>query len=330
MSREPTSLPHFLSGERHEIDVPEAGTVSYYVDGPDSGNGNTLSSAQPIPLLLVHTVNAAASAHEIKPLYDLYKTRRRVYAIDLPGYGHSQRGDRPYLPRLMVDAIHALMTRIRSDTGNSTADALAASLSCEFIARAALERPGAFRSLALVSPTGFRRSSPTNAPPESNRGSRMALRVLTLPLFGQALFRVLTTAPSVRYFLHKTWGGKQIDEEMLRNSVRTTRHSGARHAPFHFLSGYLFSADILEVYENLTLDVWMSYGDRGDFTDYSRSEQFARKANWRITRFPTGALPYFEIPEQFSEAYDAFQERVSAAAPASSDSGAGKDSNDYY
>lgn len=320
------SLPHFLSGERREIDVPGAGLVSYYADGPDSIDDATLSPANQIPLLLVHSINAAASAHEVKPLYDFYRTRRRVYAIDLPGYGHSERGDRPYVPRLMVNAIHALMTRIRSDTDDRAIDGLAASLSCEFLVRAAMEAPDAFRSLALVSPTGFRRRSPTAAPPESNRGSRMALRILTLPLFGRALFGLLTTAPSIRYFLQKTWGSKQIDEDMLRNSVRTARQPGARHAPFHFLSGYLSSADILEVYASVRADVWMAHGVRGDFTDYFRSDEVACKANWRITQFPTGALPYFEMPGKFIEDYDDFLARVAEPGQATRDSGDGETS----
>lgn len=291
--------------------------VSYYTDGPDPTDDSKSSPSDRVPLLLVHSINAAASAHEIRPLYDFYKMQRRVYAIDLPGYGHSERSDRTYLPRVMVKAIHALLDRIRADTDErKSIDAVAASLSCEFLARAAFENPDAFRSLALVSPTGFRRSSPATAPPETNRGSPLAYRILSLPFLGRALFRLLTTTPSVRFFLQKTWGDKQIDEQMFRDSVRTAREPGARHAPFHFLSGFLFSADILDVYAGLDQPVWMSHGVRGDFTDYSRSEQFEGKPNWRITKFQTGALPYFEIPETFFDAYDEFLTEVAKAQPA--------------
>lgn len=300
------SLPHFLSGERYEIEVPGTGLVSYYVDGPDTDDRIPEFWGDRIPLLLLHTINAAASAHEVKPLYDFYKKRRQVYAIDLPGYGHSDRSNRRYLPRLMVDAVHALIARIRSENDNLPVDALAVSLSCEFLARATSERPATVRSLALVSPTGFRRSSPAETGPESNRGNAVAYRLLTLPLIGRALFRLLTTPPSVRYFLQKTWGSKQIDEEMFRNSVRTARSPGARHAPFHFLSGYLFSDDILNVYASLDKPVWMSQGVLGEFSDYSRADQVAHKSNWRITEFQTGGLPYFEAPVGFFEAYDDF------------------------
>jgi len=299
-------LPHALNGARHEIDDPAAGRISYYTAGPDDESGTGA------PLLLIHSVNAAASAHEVRPLFDAYRARRPVYALDLPGYGFSERSDRPYLPRLMVDAIHAMIAQIQAGHPGRPIDALAVSLSCEFLARAGHERPESFRSLALVSATGLRKNTPEHGSPEGNRGSPLAYRILNAPVLGRTLFRLLTTPPSVRFFLRKTWGRKEIDEPMFRQSCRTARQAGARHAPFHFLSGYLFSADILSVYQRLRQPTWLTHGVRGDFTDYSRSRLFEAKSNWRIDVFETGALPYFEMPEAFVEAYEDFLDDVSA------------------
>jgi len=310
MNQSAPALPHPVSGARLEIQDPEAGRVSYFTDAPEPS-----SLVNENPLLLIHSINAAASAHEVKPLYDFYRQRRPTYAIDLPGYGYSERSNRRYLPRTMVDALHAVINDIRSENAGRPVDALAVSLSCEFLGRAAIERPATIGSLALVSPTGLRRNTPHSAPPETHRGSRVAYRILTLPLFGKALFRLLTTAPSVRYFLRRTWGRKRIDEEMWKNSVRTTRHPGARYAPFHFLSGYLFSADILDVYAAIEQPLWLSHGVRGDFTDYSKTELFSNRPNWRVQVFETGALPYFEVPEAFVTAYEEFFELVAHGRP---------------
>ena len=76
-------LPPAVSGERFEFDSP-AGRLSAYV----AGSGP--------PLLLVHSVNAAASAAEVRPLHEHYNASRRVFALDLPGFGFSERGDRRY------------------------------------------------------------------------------------------------------------------------------------------------------------------------------------------------------------------------------------------
>src|SRR5512147_1527879 len=68
-------LPPALPGERREF-ASKAGRISYYRDGP---------AGPAAPLLLVHSVNAAASAYEVLPLYEHYRKSHTVYALDLPG-----------------------------------------------------------------------------------------------------------------------------------------------------------------------------------------------------------------------------------------------------
>ncbi len=287
------ALPAALEGERFEFDS-HAGRLSTYV----SGSGP--------PLLLIHSINAAASAAEMRPLYDHYRTTRTVFAIDLPGFGFSERSERVYSPRLMTDALHALVRRIRERRGEAPLDACALSLSCEFLARAAAEEPGAFRSLALVSPTGFSGKRSRRAPQGTTYGKPWVYRLLRGPGWGKSLFGALIRPKVIRYFLRRTWGSKLIDDRLWQYDVLAARQPGAEHAPLYFLSAALFSADIHTVYEQLTLPVWMSHGVRGDFTDYRGTAMLAGRANWRSSVFQSGALPHFEVFEQFREEYDQF------------------------
>jgi pimeloyl-ACP methyl ester carboxylesterase len=287
------SLPAAVSGERFEFQS-RAGRLSAYVAG-----------AGP-PLVLVHSVNAAASAAEVWSLHEHYRATRTVFSLDLPGYGFSDRGDRPYTPRLMTDALHALVEQVRGRCGEQPIDALALSLSCEFLARAAVEAPGSFRSLALVSPTGFRGGQRRRRATGSTLQMPWLLAALRGPGWGQALFRNLTRPGVIRYFLERTWGSKAIDEALWRYCVLTTRQPGAEHAPLHFLAGSMFSGDIHTVYEAVPQRVWMSHGVRGDFTDYRGAALVEDRPGWRFSVFPTGALPQFEVAEQFHAAYDGF------------------------
>ena len=77
------------------------------------------------PLLLVHSINAAASAAELRPLHEHYRASRTVFTIDLPGYGFSERSDRAYTPALMTDALLAMVAQIRRRCGDVPVDALA-------------------------------------------------------------------------------------------------------------------------------------------------------------------------------------------------------------
>lgn len=276
---------------------------------PDAGGLAGLSAgdaADAPPLLLIHSVNAAASVAEVKPLFDLWQTRRRVFAVDLPGFGDSNRGPRAYTPRLMTDAVLATAAHIQAVCGPGPVDALAVSTGCEFLARAALEAPARFGRLALVSPTGLRGTKPRRGPPGSTYFLPGLHKVLSQPLWAQALFSGLTRPGVVRFFLEKTWGSKAIDETLWAEAVRVALAPGARHAPLYFLSAGLFSKDILSVYEGLQQPVWATLGTRGDFTDYRGRVYLEKRPNWRFTVLEGGALPYFEQPAAFDRSFSAF------------------------
>lgn len=290
-------LPDAVSGERRAFSG-RLGVLSYYVAGP--------LEAQGPPLLLIHSINAAGSAYEVRPLHEHYRTQRTVYSAELPGFGHSDRSDREYSPRLMTDAVLEMVEEIRRRHGPVAVDALALSLSSEFLARAASEAPDRFRSIALVSPTGFDKRAPWNGPPGSTRGKRWLYNTFTVGLWSRGFFDFLTSRRSVRFFLEKTWGGKNIDEGLLEYDLLTTRDPGAHHAVYYFVSGYLFSADITRVYESLSMPVWMTHGVRGDFTDYRHKAAFDGRTNWSFDVFETGALPHFEVPNEFFARYDRF------------------------
>jgi pimeloyl-ACP methyl ester carboxylesterase len=296
-------LPPAVPGERFSAPSP-AGRVNIYADGPGEG----------APLLLVHSVNAAASAYEVRPLYLHYRGSRPVYALDLPGFGFSHRDDRVYTPRLMTDAIHAATAAIRARHGHAAIDLIALSLSSEYAARAALEEPDAYRSLGLISPTGFERSTRGNGPDQSHRGSALVLSAASFPLWSRPLFDLLTTEPSIRFFLQKTWGSNAIDEGLLAYDRLTTHQPGAEHAVWSFLAGHLFADDVARMYQRLKLPVWVVHGSRGDFVDYRGLSEVADKPNWTILALDTGALPQFERLDAVTASYDAFSARLTTAA----------------
>jgi pimeloyl-ACP methyl ester carboxylesterase len=258
-------------------------------------------------LLLLHSINAAGSAYEVRPIFERLCSQRRVYAVDLPGFGFSDRSRRRYDVPLYVDAVHDLLDLIAREHGEAPVDALALSLSAEFLARAALERPERLRRLVLVAPTGLRQADSRRVgPPGSTRELPGLEAVAGAAPWDRALFDLLSSTPSIRYFLERTFGSRRIDAGLLHYDYLTTHQPGAQHAVYAFLCGRLFSRDMRRVYERLTLPIRVVHGTRGDFEDVRGSCWARRRANWSFREFPTGALPQFEQPQEFVRDLEAF------------------------
>ncbi len=292
-------LPLALPAQRRDLDSP-AGRLSLYSAMPE-GAGSGLP-----PVLLVHSVNAAGSVAEVAPLFAHYRQQRAVYALDLPGFGCSERTDRPYTVRLMTDALQAALRAIHAEQAGVAVDVLAVSLACEFAARVAVEAPQLVRRLALVSPTGFSGKRRRYGPAGSVVGPPWLLRMFRWPRWSEGVYRTLTRPGVIRYFLARTWGSNAIDEALWRYDLLTTRQPGARFAPLYFVSAQMFSADINTLYETLTAPVWVSMATRGDFTDYQGRHTVAGSANWQFHVVEGGALPYFEDLPGFTRRLDPF------------------------
>lgn len=289
------ALPPAVSGE-DRILRDRAGSLTVRVAGEGA------------PVVLLHSINAAASTAEVAPLHEWAKEHFRVYTPDLPGFGRSERSRRRYTPRLYTDAVLDVLDLVaREQPDAPPVHGLGLSTGAEFLARAAGEHPERFASLALVTPTGFtRRSDSMRGPEGSTREIGWLKRIFSVPAIGGNAYKLLTRPGVIRYFLQRTFGSKDIDETLWGYCCRSVRAPGASFAPLAFLSGSLFSRDIRNVYEALRLPVWLPHGTRGDFADFSGADWARAAPNWTVQAFPTGALPFFETEEAFLAAWAEF------------------------
>jgi pimeloyl-ACP methyl ester carboxylesterase len=293
-----SSLAPALDADRLEIDLPGTGRVAYYRDTSSPGR----------PLLLVHSINAAPSAMEMKPLFEHYRHSRPVYVPDLPGFGASARGDRDYSPSLYANALLGFI----DDVIGEPPDIVALSLSAEFAARALARAPEKAASLAVISPTGLglRR-------PPSGRLSERIERFLRLP-GSSGLFRALTSRPSIRYFLKMAFEGP-VPDEMMTYAHATASQPGAKYAPFRFLSGRLFTPEAFdELYARVGIPALVLY-DRDPNISFERLDDLVRmRPNWQAKRIaPTLGLPHWERLDETTRALDRFWRDAGFSADAS-------------
>ncbi len=284
-------LPAALNAPTRYLDSTRAGRLNYYVD----------EAAQGTPLVLVHSINAAASAIEMQPLFDHYRGQRPIYALELPGYGFSDRSPRRYTPQLFADVIAEFVEQVVGEAAGETAskapDVVALSLSCEFVARAAVAQPNRFRSLVFLSPTGFTgEGNEGNTERTSRRdGSNRAYRLLSNPLWAQALYDLIASRPSIRYFLSQSFT-ESPPQALMDYSYRTAHQPGAKNVPLHFLSGRLFTGDIrTTLYKQLAVPTLVLY-DQDPYVDFSDLPQLlASNPHWQAERIPhTCGLPHWE------------------------------------
>ncbi len=288
-------LPSAIEVERATFDSSAAGRLSYYMDKTAGGR----------PVLLIHSVNAAASAYEMRPVFDHFRGQRTLYALDLPGFGFSERTDRARTPEAFAQAIVDL---IAMQIGEPV-DAIALSLGSEFAARAARQQPDLFHSLTLISPSGFNAAGTGRSTQQAVEQDRAesAYRVLANPLWGRALYDLIATRRSIEFFLKQSFVGS-VPPALIDYCYATSHQPGAHYAPLRFVSGLLFTRRAREeLYERLTLPVLVVY-DRVAFVRFVALPDFiAAHANWQSARLePTLGLPQFEAMPRLAEALEEF------------------------
>jgi pimeloyl-ACP methyl ester carboxylesterase len=300
-------LPKAIDARRVEDDFGAFGLISHYED----------TSASGVPVVLLHSVNAAASAYEMRPLFEALRGHRPVYALDLPGFGFSARIDRPYSAPFYAAAISSWVESKVSKGG--PVDVVALSLTSEFAARIAVKRPGIFRSLACISPTGFE----SNAAGDSPRASEGVRKTLSVPLWSQAFYDALVTGPSIRHYLKKAFAGP-VDEGLAQYCYETSHQPGARFAPLYFVTGKLFSLDILaNFYGKLTIPCTAIYGE-SEYAGFDcLPDLVAEHSNWRAAYIVSGgSMPHFngtaQTVRELETLWSSAESHNATLAPASS------------
>jgi pimeloyl-ACP methyl ester carboxylesterase len=297
-------LPPAIDARRERFLGQRARFMSYYFDRSAAGR----------PLVLIHSINAAASAYEMRPIFEHYRKSRPVYALELPGFGFSERSDREYSYTLYKDAIIDFLTAALDEP----ADVITLSLSGEFAARAALEHPGLFHTLTMISPSGFtaRENKVASQQASESQASNTFYNLFANPLWSQAFYDLIATKKSIHYFLQQSFEGK-VDAGLEAYSYASSHQPGARYAPLYFVSGKLFTPDIREsVYEKLMLPVLVIY-DKDNFVRFDTLPDLVENSPyWNAVRIaPTRGLPQFEKLGETAAALDNFWREIRLAVP---------------
>ncbi|HNW95283.1 MAG TPA: alpha/beta fold hydrolase [Anaerolineaceae bacterium] len=284
-----------LEAEQGSFEAPTAGKLHFTADTRSSGR----------PLVILHGIHAAAGSHDIAPIFNAFRSQRPVYALDLPGFGGSERSDRPYRPSMYQAALTEF---IREQVGEP-ADVIAQGLSAEFAALAAQANPGLIRSLILLSPTGFEMPQVGSLSEKIGKANPADLlyTLLAVPLWSLPLFDILSSRPRLSLYYRQRFEA-DVPEELVSIAYASAHQPGAHFAPMVFASGRLSVRDVREkVYDTLTQAVLVVY-DSEPGRSFAMLLPTARAhANWSVRRIrQSRGMPHFDRPGEFFHVLEDF------------------------
>ena len=143
------------------------------------------------PLLFIHGFGPGMSSDEWRKNFETLAEQFRVYAIDLLGYGMSDRPVIDYTAETYVDLIGDFIREVIDKPTLVVAHGLA----CAYVIAGAYRRPQLFERLVLVTP-------PAIMLQETAPGPIKAVQkfVLRAPIIGRFIYNLLTTRSAIRAF----------------------------------------------------------------------------------------------------------------------------------
>ena len=225
-------------------------------------------------------------------VYPHFADRFQVLALDLLGFGESDRSDTMLS---LPDQVQALREFVRAKCGESRATMVASGLGAGFSTVLAAQHPELVQRLILSMPTGLVEFGRQRLP---NRYRWISRTPLTNRLFYR---RYLSTRIQVRGWL-KNFGfadPSQINEEVVDVLSNCAQQFGAERVIFQWLSRR-FNFDLEERLAGLSQPVTLIWGDTAVYPPLEwayRLQPIPRQCSLVVLQ-NTGLLAPLETPEQ--------------------------------
>lgn len=299
IARHTTEIPESGFGGGYDEFLWKHGRVFYRVGG----------AAASEPLVLVHGVGAGASSFMWRRNFDALAARYRVYALDLLGFGASEKpAHAPYSADLYVELIADFIR----DVAARPAHLVASSLGAAFAIRVADEHAPHVETLTLISPTG---TGHLSARPDIPGAAFYGL--LHSPVLGTSFYNAMTSERSIRDYARKQLFHDKhfVTPRLVAQYYAASHQPGAQHAIAAFLSGFL-NADTREAFARLaqrTTLVWGRQDNANPFEQAAVLLQLNPRASLEVFD-RCRMMPQEEHPERFNALVAGMSRARSAAA----------------
>jgi pimeloyl-ACP methyl ester carboxylesterase len=255
------------------------------------------------PVLLLHGIYPGASSFEWRHVVPALAERHRVIAVDLLGFGRSDRPAARYTPGLYQALLGDLVARVVAEPCAVVASGLTAA---QLVALAGRD-PRHITSVVLVAPTGV--AYMRDPAPSASATTRL---LLGAPIVGNTVYNGLTSPKRMRRHLESIYvDDHMVTPALVQHYVRMARQPGGKHAIAALLSGKL-NVDVRAALRRVRQPTLLLWGDLARQNSVERAHAFRvikHDLEWSLVQ-DAGDLPHDERPDEFTTAVRSFLERT--------------------
>lgn len=272
LSRLASPLPPALAGRPDSVRTDGAETAFVETGDPNDPT-----------VVFVHGLYLGASSREFVPIVDRLAEHYHVIAVDLPGFGRSDRPAITYdIDRLADGLVGVLDTHTASPVVVTSGQALP-------IVAAASERIDIDRIVAIGPRTERERSRPLLA------------GILSTPVVGTAAHLALSSKPLLRVQLLECLEcpANQLSADQLRYAWQSAHQPGSRGAVAAMVGGDLDAiADLPTIIDELDTEISLLIGDAARYPTLSAVRDAANRSSVGLSVVSTtGAMPHVTAPD---------------------------------
>ncbi len=253
----------------------------------EKGNGN--------PILLIHNTNIGGSLKEYKRNIDELSKNFKVYALDLPGFGFSEKQNISYTAFPFAAFINSFIKDVIKEPVNIIASGGA----CVFCASAFVASPSNFLKAMFICPTGiFEEDLPTNSDTSFKN-------MLELPVLGTSCYTYFSSKRNLKkYLLNTALFSKENYSKELLNDLYESAHNGGTVSRFSFASekSKFMALNILTLLEETDIPLYMVWGMDSEInppTNISFFKNHVKNAKYAVFE-NAKILPHYEKADKFN------------------------------
>ncbi|WP_461413589.1 alpha/beta fold hydrolase [Gemmatimonas sp.] len=287
-SRDSSPLPNPLGGERRVFEW-RGQRIAYVV----RGHGD--------PVVFIHSIHAAAWNAEWRHVVPALE-EHTCYALDLLGFGASDRPAVHYTAQLYLQLIHDFLVEVVGEP----ALLVGSSLGGTYAIAIAADYPQLARGVVAIGPGGISRLFKQGGAPFG-----VIENTFRLPVLGEWLFSALVSRASIRFFLKDIYANG-LDAEAEALYWVSANQPNARFAPAAFV-GMNLNWDVRDRVAQLACPLLIAWGTKASQTPYREAAEVRRRApRAQFAPFDAGDLPHDEVPIPFVAALKDFAAKTPA------------------